>query len=323
MNRLLKDMGDLWTIVLDLLTYYHECCYNCQPRDSGDFVWLSREHEILEVLKDIIEGVCHANNKRIPRNLDTRMIANAFDEHPTSCDNCGSEWDSTTQIGGEWLVCRGHDTRSANHLLTKAYWTYLTHYTKPIDGMSGLDMLLNIVWEKKIRASDRMIVDKRKVVAFTECSPLEIMALLEGEQHPNPAEAFRWRRSKHGVAITRSALCAAGALPVIHGDRRILDCLPEDQRFRYQKFDRSARFSDWTFEREFRTEGDITLTTFKPGDLILIVEDRQEMFWTLAQRKVPPFPVMPFDYAFSTDAPYARMTRRQEEAVMSGYFPGF
>lgn len=315
-------MDDLWEIVLDLLTFYHECCYNCQPRDSSEYVWLSEEHEILEVLQEIVEGVCHANNKEVPQYLDAETVGKAFDECPTSCDNCGTEWDSGTPIGGEWLVCRGEETRSANYVLTKAFWPYLTHYTKPAKGMSGIDTLLNIVWDKKILASDRMIIDKRKVVAFTECSPLEIMALLDGEKHHSPAEAFRWRRSRHGIAITRSALCLAGALPVIHGDQCILDCLPKDQRFRHQKFDRRTTFSDWTFEREFRVEGDISLTDFRPDDLILIVENQREMFSVLAQRKVPPFPVMPFDYVFSTDAPYARMTRRQEQTAAVGYFPG-
>jgi hypothetical protein len=118
-------MGDLWEIVLDLLTFYHECCYNCQPRDSGEYVWLSEEHELLDVLQDIVEGVCHANNKRLPRYLDANVVAKAFDECPTSCDNCGTEWDSDTPIGGEWLVCRGEETKRANYVLTKAYWPYL------------------------------------------------------------------------------------------------------------------------------------------------------------------------------------------------------
>src|SRR2546426_11880739 len=39
-----------------------------------------------------------------------------FNERGTSCPNCGAEWDSSTPIGGDWLVARGHDTRDATYL---------------------------------------------------------------------------------------------------------------------------------------------------------------------------------------------------------------
>lgn len=70
-------------------------------------------------------------------------------------------------------------------------------------------------------------------------------------------------------------------------------------------------------------EGDVKLTDFKPNEVILIVANRQEMFSVLAQKKVPLFPVMPFDYVFSTDAPYARLTRRQEALTSQKYSPEF
>ena len=217
------------------------------------------------------------------------------------------------------MVTKGADTSGATYLLTKAYWSYLTHYTKPTDDLSGLEVLLKIVSDKRIKSSSRKIVGQQKVVCFTECSPLDIHALLEGEKNPEPAEGFRCRRSRHGVAVTRKALCEAGALPVIHGNKGIRDCLPGNQLFRFQKFAGTGELSDWTFEREFRFRGDVVLTEFNPADVILIVEDRKEMFQVLAQKKLPPFPVMPFDYVFSTDAPYARRTARQK--AVEGYFP--
>lgn len=165
MSRLLDHMKEHWEIVFDLLTFYHECCYNCQPRDDGEYFWLSGKHDILEVLQEIVSGVCLANNKRVPKYLDDDTVAEAFDECPTACDNCGTQWGSDTLIGGEWLVCRGEKTEHANYLLTKSHWNFLTHYTSPAVGKSGLETLLDIVRDKKIRGSERMIVDKRKVVA--------------------------------------------------------------------------------------------------------------------------------------------------------------
>lgn len=84
MARLLDDLGDLWEIVLDLLTFYHECCYNCQPRDDGDFVWLSEEHDIQDVLQEFVEGVCNANDVPVPTYLDSDAVAEAIDESPTT-----------------------------------------------------------------------------------------------------------------------------------------------------------------------------------------------------------------------------------------------
>ena len=312
MSELLNDLGDLWDIVLDLLIFYHECCLTCQPYDGGEAVWLSEEHDLCDVLQELVVGVCEANGHRVAPGLDNDMVAEAFDEHPTSCPNCGAEWDSSTPIGGSWLVTRGSDTSRATYLLTKAYWSYLTHYTKPVAGLSGLQVLMKIARERRIRSSDRFIMGGRSVVAFTECSPLEIFELIRAQGYPQPAEGFRWQRSEHGIAIARDALCQAGAVPVIHGDRRLYDSLPADQRFRFVRFDRQQAFSDWTFEREFRVEGDVDLTRFEHAtDVVLIVENRKEMFWVLAQRDIVPFPVMPFDYVFSTDAPYARLTGRQ------------
>ena len=40
-------------------------------------------------------------------------------------------------------------------------------------------------------------------------------------------------------------------------------------------------------------------------------KNRRETFWVLAQRDVIPYAVMPFDYVFSTDDPYPRLTQRQ------------
>lgn len=134
MSRLLDHMKEHWEIVLDLLTFYHECCYNCQPRDDGEYFWLSGKHDILEVLQEIVSGVCLANNKRVPKYLDDDTVAEAFDECPTACDNCGTQWGSDTPIGGEWLVCRGEKTEHANYLLTKSHWNFLTHYTSPAVG---------------------------------------------------------------------------------------------------------------------------------------------------------------------------------------------
>ncbi len=54
MSDLLEEIGDLWEIVLDLLTFYHECCITCQPYEGGEAVWLSEEHDLPEVLQELV-----------------------------------------------------------------------------------------------------------------------------------------------------------------------------------------------------------------------------------------------------------------------------
>ena len=67
MSVLIERIGeDLWEVVLDLLTFEHECCYNCMPWDGGECVWITERYDLVDVLPELIEFVCKANGVEVP-----------------------------------------------------------------------------------------------------------------------------------------------------------------------------------------------------------------------------------------------------------------
>jgi len=166
----------------------------------------------------------------------------------------------------------------------------------------------------RIQGSAQLVRGGIPVVSMTECSPLEVRALLKHQSEQEHGEPFKWGRSRHGVAVRRNAAIArGGAMPVLAGDAALWASLSPANRFRFVRWEPPR--VDWTFEREFRVLGNLDLQLFQPTDVVLIVENRHERFRLLAQRDVTPFPVMPFDYVFSTDDPYPRRTKRQQAAL--------
>lgn len=315
-TRLLDEMGDLWEVVLDLLTFFHECCVACQPWDEGP-VWLSERHDISEALQEIVIEVSEVNGLALKTEVDSDSVSQAFDQKPTSCPNCGCEWDSSMEIGGSWLVLDGEDTSKATYILTRKFWPYLTHFTKKTEKETAIELLQKIVKEGLIRGSNKLITGSYFVVAFTECSPLEILELIKASNRRNysgiaqPHVPVQWNRSGYGVAIKRQTVTQGLALPVIHGDVSIYNSLPVDQKFRYVRWTPSGAWSDWTFEREYRVNGDVNLNKFSPYDVAIVVPDRSNRFSLLARKEVFPFPVIALDYVYSSDAPSPKITRRQ------------
>jgi len=320
MSRLIDEIGDLWAITLDLVGFYHECCYNCQPREDGDYVWLSERYDLGDVLQDILTGVCEVNGHELSIEPEWDVFEEALNEQPFVCPNCGTEHtEPGNEIGGEWLVARGHKTDSATYLLTRSYWPYLTHYTKVDERYSdGLQRLLAIVDEGVIRGTLNMLEGNTPAVCFTECSPLEILQMLhvmrlDPDELPYRQRGFEWTRSRHGIAIKRDTLIENGAYPVIYGDETIKARLGQDELWRFKLFAPTLLKNDWTFEREFRVPRNINLADIEnPSDIILIVENTVEQFNLLARRDVPIYAIMPFDFVYSSDSPYPHRSERQK-----------
>jgi len=318
MSELIAELGELWDISIDLLGFYHECCYNCQPRENGEYVWLTKKYLLGDELGRIVSEVCLINNHEPTTDINYETLEESLQLHPFICPNCGTEHlDITNEIGGEWLQARGHDTRTATYLLTRTYWPYLTHYTRTDERYPcGLDRLCSIINDGTIRGTSNMIEGNQPAVCFTECSPLEIYEMLrimglEGDDLPNRQIGFEWRRSKHGIAIKRDVLIEYGARPVLHGDTSIRERLSEDELWKFKLFDPDISQSDWTFEREFRVAGTVRLDDFDPLDIILLVENETEQFRLLAKRDCPKFAIVPFDFVYSTDNPMPHLSQRQ------------
>jgi len=318
LSELTDEIGDLWDISLDVLGFYHRCCYNCQPREDGEYVWLSEKYVLGDELKEIVIEVCEINHHKLLTEISYRTLEESLRKKPFICPNCETEHvDIGNEIGGEWLVRRGEDTNSATYLLTRTYWSYLTHYTKTDEQYpNGLERLCTIINDGVIRGTSNMIEGNKLAVCFSECSPIEIYEMLrimglEKGELPHRRRGFAWRRSKHGKAIKRNALIEYGARPVLHGEATIREKLGEDELWRFKMFDPNINQSDWTFEREFRVAEAIRLDSFDPLNIILLVENGTEQFRLLAKQDVPMYAIVPFDYVYSTDSPSAHLSDRQ------------
>lgn len=319
MSELIDEIDDLWDITLDLVRFYHECCYNCQPRDDGEYFWLSKQYILGEVLEEILSEVCTVNGHKLLTRINYDTLEKALEEKPFVCPNCGTDHtEPSNQIGGEWLVAQGHETESATYLLTKTYWPYLTHYTKEDRQYpSGFNRLSAIIDSGVIHGTSTTIEGSIPAVCFTECSPLEILEMLKVMQAPVedlPYEhrGIEWRRSKHGIAIKREALIQYGARPVIHGENSFKARLSNDELWRFKIFDPSVQHDDWTFEREFRVPKKVELNALDSLDIVLIVENRAEQFELLAKRDVPIYAILPFDFVYSSEDPYPHRSQRQQ-----------
>lgn len=326
MSELINEIGDLWDISLDILGFYHGCCYNCQPREDGEYVWLTDKYILGDKLKSIVVEVCEINNHELITEINYRTLEDSLQEKPFVCPNCGTRhFDIGNEIGGEWLTSRGEDTSTATYLLTRTYWPYLTHYTRTDEQYpNGLERLCSIINDGVIRGTSNMIEGNRPAVCFTECSPLEIYEMLrvmglENNELLYRRRGFEWQRSKHGIAIKRNALIEYGARPVLHGEATIREKLGEDELWRFKMFDPDITQSDWTFEREFRVIEVVRLDSLDPLDIIMLVENRAEQFRLLAKRDVPMYAIVPFDYVYSSDNPNAHLSDRQRRKQLDRF----
>ncbi len=320
MSGLIDEVGNLWDITLDIVSFYHECYYNCQPRDDGEYVWLSKKYVLADILEDILMGVCEVNGHELLTEINYHTLERALNEEAFICPNCGTDHtEPGNEIGGEWLTLQGENTESATYLITRTFWPYLTHYTKVDETYgSGFERLCSIVQDGVIRGTSKMVGGNRPAVCLTECSPLEIMEMLKVMQLPMDDLPYRqrgieWNRSKHGIAIKRDALVEYGARPVIHGENVIRTKIGQDELWRFKLFDPNIGHQDWTFEREFRVPDEIKLADLESTDIVLIVENKVEQFTLLAKRDVPIYAILPFDFVYSSDNPYPHRSDRQRK----------
>ena len=319
MSALSDAMGDLWPIVEDLVFFEHGTCFNCQPFESGEPVWLTSPRRVEQVATQTVELVAAVNGHELPKDW-ADLVADAVDDDDWSCP-CGQDLGAHDEIGGN-LFDEGIAPERAHHLLTQAHWPFLTHYT------SGPDAFASILRDRSIRASDKFITDAHKVVCLTECSPLEIRELVRLRSAADDVdERARWKQLGHakmgwskstwGIAFNRGGLVMCGARPAIHGDESVRDALPPSERHRFVRFEHRPHFADWTFEREFRVVGDLPLDGLLARKTFLIVPTRAEQKRLLASANVPPWPIMPLDWPLGAHEPMPRSTRRQARLLAS------
>lgn len=130
---------------------------------------------------------------------------------------------------------------------------------------TALGALKQIVRQRRLVASHRMIREGHRVVSFTAC-PLERLPGL----HQYRTHLSRWDFEPYGICLSRQWLVNRGARPVIYGDEQTWSSLPEGDRQFFQLANGDSGI-DWTVEQEWRHPGDIDLNQPAGNDVLLVV----------------------------------------------------
>ena len=161
---------------------------------------------------------------------------------------------------GEWLV---HCTRASrgkwpDETIAQYRDTVLTG-NRDVAKRTALDSLCRIVHTSQILASAIVSARKYPVVCWSALPLLELLQERCFRKHLQ-----RWDYEPYGVAVRRRAISKLGAQPVIYGQKKERDEIPENERYRFQAAGKSV---DWTREREWRLAGNLSLQALNPRDV--------------------------------------------------------
>jgi hypothetical protein len=131
---------------------------------------------------------------------------------------------------------------------------------------TGLDALLRILAERRIRAGGRLIRASQPVCCFTDRAPDEIHRLVRYSRGQ-----LCWSFEPYAIGLRQEYALAKGLRPVLHLPPAAYASLAPDERFLYQRHEPPA--VDWTAEGEWRRCGDLDLADARTGDVIVLVPD--------------------------------------------------
>ncbi|SFM91243.1 hypothetical protein [Thermodesulforhabdus norvegica] len=183
---------------------------------------------------------------------------------------------------GEYLY---HYTRSTyGPAAQESREEYLRRLLKgdPLASNSSVDILVRIAQEGLIRAHGAMIRDGTPVVSWTSLPPGEVRRIRKW----NPA-SLRWTLGLCGIAVKKSVLKRAGAMPACYIPSALYERLPRSERYRFQKHEPPQ--SDWKHEKEWRLRGDFDIRVLTPEEafwFFLKGEDAQR-FASLVRTDLP------------------------------------
>ncbi|GAB3294234.1 hypothetical protein [Pseudidiomarina andamanensis] len=118
---------------------------------------------------------------------------------------------------------------------------YLVHWTKPVEDMTALDVLMKIINERKILAGNGMIKGGFNCICFTE-APKNIF---------HNVEKNNARYHPFGICVPKIEIFRLGGRPVIYQQTEEFDLLHESQQWRHVTYDPFTNI-DFTWEREWR-----------------------------------------------------------------------
>jgi hypothetical protein len=140
----------------------------------------------------------------------------------------------------------------------------LTHFTRSSPPAAALDNLTAILSAGTVQASVRMIRTRRPVICFFD-APFEHLARVLDPRARRRYEPF-------GIAVSKRYAFKMGARRVIYLPwKEAAAILPQAELWRVVSLDLNRRPAiDWTFEREWRMEGDLQ---FDGREAVVLVED--------------------------------------------------
>ena len=162
--------------------------------------------------------------------------------------------------------------------------------------MSGLDVLLKILTERKLLASDTstgFIVGKQRAVCLQEAPIYSLAQNIYTEQEyrkQNPKAKVRYLG--FGVALGKRFIYGKGGRPVVYDKTKVAkEYLPESEWWRIVNFDleNKGAMIDWSHEREWRVPGDLE---FNLSDVSVILPNPKayqafvEKCHTMKQEKI-------------------------------------
>lgn len=134
---------------------------------------------------------------------------------------------------------------------------------------SGLDTLIRILSEKRLRASSRHYRKDVSAVAFSALKPTEV------------AQLMKWRAryremtfEPYGIAIDNGTAERIGIRKVIYGNPEMYTYLEEEDKLYFQSMGKKGY---WLPEREYRHIGDVDLSAIPETSITAIVWKRNEI----------------------------------------------
>lgn len=137
----------------------------------------------------------------------------------------------------------------------------LVHLTKPKNRISSINILVQILKDRTLKASsDGYICGKNPVVCFQDVPLQSLSENIYYEQQLREEDKNKTiRYSPFGIRFSKPYIYRAGGRPVFYEDTEVAkNILPKEEYWRIVKLDlcNDDNFVDWTHERKWRIKGD-------------------------------------------------------------------
>jgi len=177
--------------------------------------------------------------------------------------------------------------------ISKAFdWNHVAHWTKTRHGPwlgekrfkyyerligscdqypnNALSTLMNIVKEKRIRASTHKMRGNQAAIGFSESPPEEVLNYLRWRP-----KMVNWNFEPYGVVLHKDLARGLGIKPVVYGAESDFERLPESERPYFHGL--GEKDVDWSHEKEWRHLDDLDLSNTAEEEVSYFVWRQDEV----------------------------------------------